>query len=125
MQLPIEQKMANRLRPFGIHHCGDRMQSVASAYKETGAIYYDVGWGSDVAACRAALPDAFFNLRLSPIRMLQCSPAEIAADTESLLKSAGPLQQAGVCCINMDHGTPFENIYAMFSVIEKYRKYGA
>lgn len=125
MQLPIERKMAGRLNPFGIHHCGDKMQSVASAYAETGAVYYDVGWGSDVSRCRAALPEAFFNLRLSPIRMLQCSPSEIATDTEKLLLSAGPLQQAGVCCINMDHGTPLENIHAMFSVIEKYRKFGA
>lgn len=124
MHLPIEQRMAARLQPFGVHHCGDNMHRVAPAYAELGACFFDVGWGSDVAACRAALPDAFFNLRLSPVRMLTCTPDEIAADTERLLRSAGPLEQAGVCCINMDHGTPDENIYAMFEVVQRYRRYG-
>jgi hypothetical protein len=125
IQLPIEKKMASRMAPFGIHHCGGKMQNLAEAYSETGSVFYDVGWGSDIAQCRRKLPDAFFNLRLSPVRMLQCSPAEISADTEYLLNAASPLEQAGICCINMDYGTPDENIFAMYVVIEKYRKYGA
>ncbi len=121
MQLPIEQQMAARLQPFGIHHCGDNLQRYASAYAELPLAFVDVGWGSDVAACRQALPRAFFSLRLSPVRMLTCSPQEIAADTEALLQAAGPLERAGVCCINMDDGTPDENILAMHAVVEKYR----
>jgi uroporphyrinogen-III decarboxylase len=124
MQLPVEKQMATRLQPFGIHHCGDNLQRYASAYAELPLAFLDVGWGSDVAACRKALPDVFFNLRLSPVRMLTCTPQEIAADTESLLCEAGPLKLAGVCCINMDHGTPDENIFAMYEVVEKYRRRG-
>lgn len=66
----------------------------------------------------------FFNLRLSPVRMLQCMPQEIAEDTEKSLLSAGPLAQAGVCCINMDDGTPDDNIRAMFEVVQRYRNHG-
>lgn len=121
MQLPIEQQMAACLQPFGIHHCGDNLQRYANAYAELPLAFVDVGWGSDVAACRQALPLAFFNLRLSPVRMLTCSPSEIAADTETLLQATGPLELAGVCCINMDYGTPDENIFAMYEVVEKYR----
>lgn len=121
MQLPIEQQMATCLQPFGIHHCGDNLQRYANAYAELPLAFVDVGWGSDVAACRQALPLAFFNLRLSPVRMLTCSPSEIAADTETLLQATGPLELAGVCCINMDYGTPDENIFAMYEVVEKYR----
>ncbi len=121
LQLPIEQRMAARLQPFGIHHCGDNLQRYASAYAELPLSFVDVGWGSDVAACRQALPDAFLNLRLSPVRMLNCSAAEIAADTESLLQAAGSHEQVGVCCINMDYGTPDENIMAMVEVVERYR----
>jgi uroporphyrinogen-III decarboxylase len=124
MQLPIEQKMAQRIQPFGIHHCGDNLQRYASAYAELPLAFLDVGWGSDVAACRRALPDVFFNLRLSPVRMLTCTPEEIAVDTESLLRAAGPLELAGVCCINMDYGTPDENLFAMYEVVEKYRQKG-
>jgi len=122
MQLPIEKQMAARLQPFGIHHCGDNLQRYASAYAEVSPAFVDIGWGSDVAACREALPDAFFNLRLSPVRMLTCTPQEIAADTESLLCAAGPLEMAGVCCINMDYGTPDENLFAMYEVVERFRR---
>jgi hypothetical protein len=123
--LPIEVRMAERTRPYGIHHCGSNLQDYAPHYARSGAVFYDVGWGSDVARCRKALPEAFFSLRLSPVRMLQCTPAEIAADTDGLLRCAGPLDKAGVCCINIDYGTPDDNIFALAGVIERYRRYGA
>lgn len=125
LDLPVEQRMAERIQPFGVHHCGSNMHLIAPLYAQLPAVFFDVGWGSDVACCREALPGAFFNLRLSPIRMLRCSAAEIAQDTEKLLRAAGPLEQAGVCCINMDYGTPDENIFAMVEVVQRYRRYGA
>jgi uroporphyrinogen-III decarboxylase len=125
MQLPIEQQLAAKLQPFGIHHCGDNLQRVAAEYAKLPLTYCEVGWGSDVARARAALPEVFLNLRLSPIHMLQCTPPEIAEDTEKLLQAAGPLEKTGVCCINLDYGTPDDNLLAMFEVIQRYRKYGA
>jgi len=125
IHLPVEQRLAERIQPFGVHHCGDNMHKIAAVYAELPACYFEVGWGSDVAACREALPDAFLTLRLSPVRMLQCTPQEIADDTEKLLRAATPLEQAGVCCINMDHGTSDDNIFAMFEVVQRYRRYGA
>ena len=125
VHLPVEQKMAARIQPFGIHHCGDNLHKMASFYAELPLVFVDVGWGSDMELCRKALPDAFLNLRLNPVRMLTCSPEEIAADTDQLLKSAAPLENVGVCCINMDYGTPDENIFAMAEVVERYRRYGA
>ncbi len=122
---PVEQRMAARIRPFGIHHCGDNMHRAASLYAGLGLAFADVGWGSDVAACRAALPDAFLSLRLSPIRMLNCTPQEMAADAERLLSAAAPLDKAGLCCINMDYGTPDDNLFAVYEVVERYRRYGA
>ena len=98
--------------------------SVAPVYAELPLTMVDVGWGSDVTAVRQSLPNVFLNLRLNPVRMLQATPQEIAADTENLLKAAGPLENVGVCCINMDYETPDENIFAMFEVVEKYRQYG-
>ncbi len=125
IHLPVEQRMAERIQPFGIHHCGDNLHRVALAYAELPACYCEVGWGSDVAASREALPDAFLNLRLDPVRMLHCTPQEIADDTERLLQAAGPLEQVGVCCINMDYGTPDDNIFAMFEIVQYYRRQGA
>jgi hypothetical protein len=125
MQPPLEMRMAERIQPYGIHHCGENMHRIAPAYAELPAVFFDVGWGSDVALCRKMLPDAFLSLRMCPVRMLQRTPAEIAADAEKLLLAAGPLQKVGVCCINMDYGTPDENIFALFDVIRRYRRYGA
>ena len=125
LQLPIEQKMAERMQPYGIHHCGSNMHVVASEYAKLPLAYVEAGWGSDAARCRGLLPDAFLNLRLSPVRMLNCSPREIAEDTSDLLRAAQPLDHVGICCINMDAGTPDENIFAMYEVIERYRRYGA
>jgi hypothetical protein len=76
----------------------------------------DVGWGSDVARCRKELPNTFLNLRLSPVRMLQGTRDEIRRDTEQLLAAAGSSRDVGVCCINMDYGTPDENVRAMLGV---------
>jgi len=125
MQLPIEQRLAAKLQPYGIHHCGSNLHLIACEYAKVDASYFEVGWGSDVARSRQLLPDAFLNLRLSPVRMLQCTPQEIASDTEKVLQAVGSLENVGICCINMDDGTPDENIFAMFEVIQKYRRHGA
>lgn len=124
IHLPIEQQMSDRIQPFGIHHCGDNLHKVAAIYAELSPAYVEVGWGSNVALCRQALPETFLNLRLNPVRMLNCHPDEIATDTEELIKAAAPLDRAGVCCINMDFGTPDDNIFAMAEVVERYRCYG-
>ena len=124
LQLPVEKRMAERIRPYGIHHCGDNLQKIAPVYADLPLAMVDVGWGSDVAAVREALPDAFLNLRLNPVRMLQADPQEIAADTRGLLEAVGLLENAGVCCINMDYGTPDENIFAMYEVVEQFRRQG-
>jgi uroporphyrinogen-III decarboxylase len=119
--LPFERRLADALRPYGIHHCGDNMHLFAEAYSELAPVFCDVGWGSDVALCRQRLPGVFLNLRLSPVRMLQESAETIRRDTEQLLRAAGP-GNVGVCCINMDYGTPDENVLAM---IETARRFAA
>jgi uroporphyrinogen-III decarboxylase len=122
IHLAVEQGMAERIQPYGIHHCGDNLHRMAPVYAELPLTMVDVGWGSDVTAVREALPGVFLNLRLDPVRMLQATAEEITADTEGLLKAAGPLENVGVCCINMDYGTPDENIWALYEVVERLRR---
>lgn len=112
--LPHERRMAPELAPYGIHHCGSNMHLFARAYSELGLKFADVGWGSDVAFCRRELPGTFLNLRLSPVRMLQANETEIRADAERLARAAGT--NFGLCAINMDYGTPDENVRAMIEV---------
>lgn len=113
---PYEQLLVEKLAPYGIHHCGDNLHLFAKSYCRLPVVFFDVGWGSDVARCRKELPTAFLNLRLNPVRMLQGSAGEIRRDTEQLLAAAGSTRDVGVCCINMDPGTPDENVRAMLEV---------
>lgn len=118
---PFDRMLAEKLQPFGIHHCGSNAHRFAALYHEAGIRFLDVGWGSDVAACSRLLPDTFLNLRLSPIRMLQVSPSEMAADVKRLLEECGRTENVGVCCINMDYGTPDESIRAVVEAVTEYR----
>ena len=118
--LPYELYLAERLQPYGIHHCGENLHRFSRVYGRVPATFFDVGWGSDINQCRQAWPEAFLNLRLSPVRMLQCSADEIYQDTLTLLQRAGNSQRVGVCCINMDAGTPDKNVLAMAAAASDY-----
>jgi len=121
--LPYECWLAERLQPYGIHHCGDNLEHVVEAYARVpGLVYVDVGWGSDVAACRNALPNAFFSLRLNPARLRSQTPGQVRADVERLLDGAGPLDKVALCCIAMDSGTPDENVRALFEAAASHRR---
>ena len=113
---PYEKRLAEKLAPYGIHHCGDNLQLYAPYYAQLSGVFFNVGWGSDVARCRKELPGAFLNLRLNPVRMLQCTAADIRRDAEQLLAAVGDTRKVGLCCINMDYGTPDENVRAMLEV---------
>jgi hypothetical protein len=119
--LPWHSYLSQRLVPFGIHHCGDNLHIFASAYAETHAVFYDVGWGSDVTRCSAELPDAFLNLRLNPVRLLHGTAEEARADALALLRAAGRDSHVGLCCINMDYATPDENVRAIFAAAREFK----
>ena len=124
--LGYDRKLAAELWPYGIHYCGPDMQKVRHEFAQVeGAELFDVGWGADVAACRQALPNAVFSLRLNPVRISSQSRQQVVEDVESVLRTAGPLEKAALCCINMDDKTPDENVRAIFETAAKYRQYGA
>jgi uroporphyrinogen-III decarboxylase len=123
--LPYDTQMARRLQPFGIHHCGDNMHNVAGGYaKVPDVCFFDVGWGADIGECRRRLPEAFFNIRLSPVKLMNCTPAEVRDDMLRTIKDAGDPERVGFCCINMDHGVPEENVAAIFQTAEELRNAG-
>lgn len=117
---PYEIFLAERLQPYGIHHCGNNLHRYTSAYRKVSAVFFDVGWGSDVAKCRDAFPEAFLNLRLSPVDMLWKKPEEMREITTRLLAAGYSPGKTGICCINMDDGTPDENVMAMIEAAEGY-----
>ena len=110
---PLERDLASRFRPYGIHHCGGNLHLFADLYAELEPEFVDVGWGSDVARCRALLPASFLNLRLSPVRVLGETQDTVRRDVEELLAQVESADRIGLCCINMDYGTPDANVHAI------------
>jgi hypothetical protein len=120
--LEYDAWLGQQLPPVGFHHCGSNAHHFAPLYARAGAVYLDVGWGSDVAACRAALPHAWLSLRLNPVEMLSAAPEDAAARVGSLLEAHGePWDKVAMCCINMDFGTPDEVVRAIFQTVARYR----
>jgi hypothetical protein len=85
----------------------------------------DVGSSPDVAACRKALPDAVFRLRLNPARLRSQTPDQVRVDVAAVLKQAGPLDKLALCCVAMDARTPDENVRALFETAESHHRRGA
>lgn len=120
--LEYDQLFAENYQPYGIHYCGEDMHRMRQAFaKIDGASFFDVGWGSDVKLCREALPEKFLSLRLSPARMLSESQPTVAQDVTKLLEQAGPLDRTGLCCVNMDYGTPDENVRTVYEIAADFR----
>jgi hypothetical protein len=114
--------LGQQLPPLGFHHCASNAHLFAPHYARAGSVYLDVGWGSDVAHCRAALPHAWLSLRLNPVRMLSATPEEATADVETLLEAHGaPWDRVAVCCINLDYGTSDEVVRSIFRTLARYR----
>jgi hypothetical protein len=120
--LEYDSWLGRQLPPLGFHHCGTNAHLFAPLYARAGAVYLDVGYGSDIAACRAALPKAWLSLRLNPVKMLTATAAEAKAEVDMLLQAHGePWDKVAVCCINMDYGTSDEAVRAMFKTVARYR----
>ena len=120
--LPYEKLLSQNLKPYGIHHCGDKMHAYAESYAKIGEVeFFDVGWGADISMCRKILPDAFFNIRLNPVRLLSCSASDVENDILNAVEANGSIDNMGLCCINMDYGTPDSNVRKIYEVAERLR----
>ncbi len=116
--LPYELKLADQLRPYGIHHCGNDMHKVAESYAKSDPVLLDVGWGSNIAFCREKLPNSILSLRIDPVQMNTWTPDEVQRHVSRCIEAGGPLDQLAVCCINMDKNVPEENVFKLFETVQ-------
>lgn len=115
--------LSKKLQPYGIHHCGDNMQNVIKGYSKIPNVsFFDIGFGSDISKCRKLLKNSFFNLRLSPVKILKCKKEEVRNDIIRMVEHNGSIENVGICCINMDYKTPDENINAIYETVYELRK---
>lgn len=114
--------LGEKLGPMGIHHCGNNAHFFAKDYAETGAIYMDVGCGSEIKPCREAFKDRWLSLRLDPVKLQRSTAEEAVRATEALLEEHGkPFDKTALQCVNIDDGTPDETIRAFFNTVAKFR----
>ena len=86
------------------------MDKIAESYAKTNAILYDVGWGSDIAVCRGALPEAVFGLRIDPVQIKIWSTGDVEREVRRCVEASGDLENTALCCLNMDAHVPDENV---------------
>lgn len=120
---PIDRRWSQRRRPFGIHYCGADPHRYAEAFAELPHLdFLDVGWGGDVKALRRALPNAFLNIRLSPVEIVHQSEDEIRRTITRLVQDSGNPYLTGVCCINMDDRVSDGKITAILETVQELRQ---
>lgn len=120
--LPIDLAWSERHRPYGVHYCGMDPHRFATSYAKIPNLdFLDAGWGGDIKRLRAALPDTFLNLRLSPAEIVRRSPGDIRQIIRRLVVDAGGPSLTGLCCINIDRTVADEQIAAIFETADELR----
>jgi hypothetical protein len=120
---PYDAAWSERRRPFGIHYCGADSHRFAEAFAGLPHLdFLDVGWGGDLAALRAKLPGTFLNIRLSPVKIVNQSVAEIREAIETRVAASGDPYLTGVCCINMDDRVTDDKVRAIFEAVIALRR---
>ena len=104
--LKYDQQLADNFPCFGIHHCGQTMEHVATGYKKVrGLQFAEVGAFSDIKAVRNALPNIHLNARYSPVHLLEVAKDAIAGEVQSLVtlgKSDETGRNISVSCVGID-----------------------
>ncbi len=117
--MPIDAKWSREKEYFGIHYCGEDPHRYAESFAKLPKLdFLDVGWGGNVALLRKFLPDTFFNIRLSPVELVNMTVEEIQATVTRLVSASGNPALTGVCCINMDDQVTDDKIDAIFNAVE-------
>jgi hypothetical protein len=119
---PLDASWSGRHRPFGIHYCGADPHRFASEWAALPALdFLDVGAGGDLRSLRRELPATFLNIRLSPVEIVDQSPAEIRQIVLDRAADSVNPYLTGVCCINMDDRVTDDKIRALFGAVFELR----
>ena len=116
--MPIDAKWSKAKEFFGIHYCGNDPHRYGETFAKLPKLdFLDLGWGGDVAYLRKHLPNTFFNLRLSPVELIEMSVIEIHDTIYRLVAESANPEITGVCCINMDDKITDDKIDAIFEAV--------
>lgn len=120
--LPYDVEWSKQ-RPFGIHYCGPDPHRMAESFAKIPHLdFLDLGWGGDVKLLRQHLPNTFFNIRLSPVEIVNQTNNEVRETIIRLVNDSGNPYITGVCCINMDDHITDDKIDTIFETVNDLRK---
>ena len=118
-----DRQWSRKFRPFGIHFCGKDPDRYAEVFAELDHLdFLDAGWQGNIAHLRKWLPEAFLNIRLSPVEIIDQSTGEIEAIIRKLVAESGNPRLTGVCCINIDEKVSDDKITTMFETVAALRE---
>ena len=107
----------------GHRFCGKDPHRFAASYAKLPHLdFLDVGWGGDVRAVRAQLPQTFLNLRLDPVQLVTWTPAQIRETIVRLVADSGNPWLTGLCCINLDQRATDAQLNAIFETVAELRR---
>lgn len=116
--LPFDIEWSKK-RPFGIHYCGPDPHRMAEQFAKIPHLdFLDLGWGGDVKILRSYLPHTFFNIRLSPVEIVNQTNQELSDTIKRLVSDSRNPYLTGVCCINMDDKVTDDKINTIFETVE-------
>lgn len=111
--LPYDTILANRCKPFGIHHCGNLDPVVEHYAKVPNLVFVEAGFGTDFAGSRKILgPNVAYNARISPVLMKNGTEEEIVATVKDAIDQGAPLSNYSIDTVGLTHGVPDENVRA-------------
>lgn len=118
--MPLDAKWSREKEYFGIHYCGNDPHRFAESFAKLPKLdFLDLGWGGDVAHLRKHLPNTFFNIRLSPVDLVNMTVDEIQSTITKLVSESANPALTGVCCINMDDKVTDDKIEAIFKAVSQ------
>lgn len=121
--LAIDVNWSKKNRPFGIHYCGNDPHRYAESFAKIPNLdFLDLGWGGDVIELRKDLPNTFFNIRLSPVEIIEQDTDQIRNTIVDLVSKSNNLTLTGICCINIDDKVSDEKIKTIFETVEEIKK---
>ena len=83
--MPYDDMIGERLRPFGVHHCGFNLDHVAKGYRKLKNLdFIEIGYGSGLKTCREVFRDKYVNARSGPVKMRNGTCEEIDYDVAEI-----------------------------------------
>lgn len=115
--LPLDRRLAEAFRSFGIHNCAWNANPYLSAYASLPNVaYIDMGLNTDLRQARELFPRARRAVMVTPMDLARKSLEEIRRDFARIARELGPCD---VVLADIEAGTPDSRVLAAVQLCEE------